>query len=176
MQASPLNCAVAFFLFVFVTAASAAEPSVGVEVGQKPPDYLGRSTEGDKLHVADSAGQVLIVSFWATWCPPCLKELPVLNAIQKQAGANRVRVVAVNLKEPRKQFRKAMRAFRDYEITFVHDQHGGIAKDFSVKGVPNLFIIDVDGRIAFRHVGYSDAALNGIVDDINSLLVKNKLH
>ena len=163
-------------MFGFSAAAHASEQPVGVDVGQRPPDYLGRSTEGDKQYVADSSGRVLIVTFWATWCPPCLKELPVLNAIQKHAGANRVRVVAVNLKEPRKQFRRAMRAFKEYEITFVHDQHGGIAKDYSVESVPNLFIIDVDGRIAFRHVGYSDAALNGIVDDINSLLIKNQLH
>lgn len=157
-------------------AAGVSAQETGVEVGDRPPNYLGRSTDGDKLYVADSEGQILIVTFWASWCAPCLKELPVLNAIQKKAGADRVRVVAVNLKEPRKQFRRAMRAFRDFEVTFVHDQRGAIARDFHVKGVPNMFIIDVDGRIAFHHVGYSDAALGGIVGEINALLVKNQLH
>jgi thiol-disulfide isomerase/thioredoxin len=156
--------------------AIAAEQQGGVEVGQRPPEYLGRSTQGDKLNISDSAGKILIVSFWATWCPPCLKELPVLNAIQKQAGADRVRVIAINLEEPRRQFRKAMKAFEDFEITFSHDKNGRIAKDFRVKSVPNMFIVDVDGHIAFRHVGYSDADLAGIVADINSLLLKNQLH
>lgn len=69
-----------------------------------------------------------------------------------------------------------MKAMKDFEITFVHDERGSTARAFKVKGVPNLFIIDVDGRIAFRHVGYSDSALDGIVADINSLLIKNQLH
>ena len=167
-----------FFLAAILTMAPpvVAEQKVGVEVGKRPPEYLGRSTQGDKLSVSDSAGKILIVSFWATWCPPCLKELPVLNAIQKQAGADRVRVIAINLEEPRRQFRKAMKAFESFEITFSHDKNGRIARDFRVKSVPNLFIVDVDGHIAFRHVGYSDADLAGIVADINSLLLKNQLH
>lgn len=156
--------------------AMAAEQEVGVEVGQRPPEHLGRSTQGDKLNISDSAGKILIVSFWATWCPPCLKELPVLNAIQKKAGADRVRVIAINLEEPRRQFRKAMKAFEGFEITFSHDKNGRVARDFRVKSVPNMFIVDVDGHIAFRHVGYSDADLSGIVADINSLLLKNQLH
>lgn len=156
--------------------AIAAEQPVGVDVGQRPPEYLGRSVQGDKLNVSDSSGKILIVSFWATWCPPCLKELPVLNAIQNQAGADRVRVIAINLEEPRRQFRKAMKAFEGFKITFSHDKNGRIARDFRVESVPNLFIIDVDGHIAFRHVGYSDAALPGIVDDINALLLKNQLY
>ena len=164
-------------LLLFMTGAVIAEEDTdtGTEVGQRPPDYLGREHGGDKLYVTDSEGQILIATFWATWCAPCLKELPVLNAIQNKAGSNRVRVVAINLKEPRKQFRKALKAFRDYEITFVHDERGSIARRFNVKGVPNMFIIDVDGRIAFHHVGYSDSALKKIVGDINSLLVKNQL-
>lgn len=153
-----------------------AEDSRGINVGQMPPEYLGKSSGGDTLAVSDSRGQILIVTFWATWCAPCLKELPVLNAIQKSAGAGRVRVVAVNLKESRKQFRKALRAFENFELTFVHDARGNIAKSFNVEGIPNMFIVDVDSRIAFHHVGYSDSALNGIVAEINSLLVKNELH
>lgn len=176
MPASWLFRAVLFFAVCLVATAAAAKHPAGLETGQHPPDYLGRSTDGDKLYVADSAGQILVVTFWASWCAPCLKELPILNAIQKKACANRVRVVAINLKESRKQFRKVMRALEDYEINFVHDERGSVAKDYRVKGVPNLFIIDVDGRIAFRHVGYSDAALGRIVEDINSLLVKNQLH
>jgi len=153
-----------------------ADDHTGTSVGQVPPDFLGKSSEGDEVRVADSDGQILIVTFWATWCAPCLKELPVLNAIQKSAGAGRVHVVAINMKEKRRRFRKALKAYADFEITFVHDERGTVARRFNVEGIPNMFILDVDGRIAFRHVGYSDSALKGIVDEINSLLVKNQLH
>jgi len=170
-------------LVLFAGASFAVESSsieagadVGVEVGQLPPEYIGKTKAGDEVRVTDSRGQLLIISFWATWCAPCLKELPVLNAIQKSAGADRVRVVAVNLKEDKKRYRKALRAYSEFGITFVHDVRGATGRRFKVEGIPNMFIIDVDGRIAFHHVGYDDSALNGIVDEINSLLLKNNLY
>lgn len=153
-----------------------AGAEIGVDVGRLPPDYIGKTKSGDEVRVIDSRGQLLIISFWATWCAPCLKELPVLNAIQKSAGADRVRVVAVNLKEDKKRYRKALKAYSEFDITFVHDVRGATGRRFKVEGIPNMFIIDVDGRIAFHHVGYNDSALNGIVAEINSLLLKNNLH
>jgi len=152
-----------------------ASPAGSAEVGDIPPGDLGRADSGKVILLSESVGRIRIVSFWATWCPPCLKELPVLNAIQKKAGSTRVQVIAVNLKESPKQFRKALRAFRDYEIQFVHDRRGSVARKFGVEGIPHMLIIDVDGHIAYKHVGYNEGALNGIVAEINALLIRNNL-
>ena len=146
-----------------------------MDVGSIPPDYLGKSNSGSKIHVSDSIGRITIISFWATWCAPCMKELPVLNAIQRNGGSERIQVIAVNLEEPKRQFRRALRAFEDYEIAFVHDQRGTVAKKYGVESIPHMLIIDVDGRVAYQHVGYNEAALEGIVAEINSLLIANEL-
>ncbi len=146
-----------------------------VTIGEAPPDYLGTSTDGEKIRLSENTGKLQIVSFWATWCAPCRKELPVLNAIQKQVGADRMRVVAVNLEEPRAQFRRAMRAYKDFELTFVHDKKGITARRYGVKGIPFLVIIDVDGTVAYTHKGYGEATLPIIVDEINDLLIRNQL-
>lgn len=156
----------------FLPASSAAD---NIVIGEAPPDYIGVSTDGDKVRLSESTGRLQIVSFWATWCAPCLKELPVLNAIQNQAGEDRIRVVAVNLEEPRAQFRRAMRAYEEFEITFVHDRKGIAAKKYGVKGIPFLLVLDVDGKVAYKHTGYSEEALTDIVNEINGLLVKNQL-
>ena len=152
-----------------------ANPAAAVDIGSVPPDYLGKSDSGNEIHLSESTGRIRIVSFWATWCSPCLKELPVLNAIQKRGGAERIQVIAVNLKESRKQFRRALRAFDDYELEFVHDQRGTVAKRYGVKGIPHMLIIDVDGRVAYQHVGYDETALEGIVAEINALLIANDM-
>ncbi len=152
-----------------------ASPAAAVDVGGIPPDYLGKSEGGSEIHVSDSLGRITIVSFWATWCAPCLKELPMLNAIQRKGGAERIRVIAVNLKESKRQYRKALRVFDGYEIEFVHDRRGAVADRYGVEGIPNMLIIDVDGRVAYRHIGYSEAALEGIVSEINTLLIKNEM-
>lgn len=162
-------------ILLLVLASASISRADNVTVGEPPPDYLGTSTEGEKVRLSDRAGQLQIVSFWATWCAPCRKELPVLNAIQNQVGASRMRVIAVNLEEPRNQFRRAMRAYKDFSLTFVHDRKGVTARKYGVKGIPFMVIIDVDGSVAYKHTGYNETALAGIVDEINSLLIKNQL-
>ncbi|MEM9690352.1 MAG: TlpA disulfide reductase family protein [Pseudomonadota bacterium] len=155
-----------------------AVPSLAnpILVGEPPPDELGNSTEGQRILLSEGKGQLQIVSFWATWCPPCREELPILNAIQTQVGADRLRVIAINLEEPRRQFRRAMRAYKDFELTFVHDKRGTIARRYGVKGIPFMVILDVDGTVAYTHTGYNESELPGIVDEINGLLIKNKLY
>ncbi len=160
---------------LLATVAIASSPAGSVEVGEVPPDYLGKSKDGVEVYLSDSAGRIRIVSFWATWCSPCMKELPALSAIQRHGGADRIYVIAVNLEEPRKQYRKALRAFKEYALEFVHDRRGAIAKRYDVVGIPHLLIVDVDGTVAFKHVGYGEGALEGILSDINSLLIKNSV-
>ena len=151
---------------------AAGSPVHAVEVGDVPPDYLGKTNKGGEARLSESTGSIRIVTFWATWCPPCMKELPVLNAIQKHGGSERIKVIAINLRESKKQFRKALRAFKDYELDFVHDQRGTVSKRYSVKGIPHMLIIDTDGHVAFQHFGYTEDDLEEIVADINSLLLK----
>lgn len=150
-------------------------PALAVEIGDTPPDFLGKSEDGKRIVLSESVGKIRIVTFWATWCAPCLKELPVLNVVQIKGGADRIQVIAVNINDRKNSFRKAMRIFDDYEIEFVYDWKGRVAEKYGVEGIPHMLIIDVDGRIAYRHIGYSESAIPGFVDEINGLLVKNNL-
>jgi thiol-disulfide isomerase/thioredoxin len=164
----PTRLIIVFLLFF-------SAPASSVEVGDIPPDYLGKSDSGQEIRLSESAGRIRIVTFWASWCAPCLKELPVLNAIQKKGGADRIQVIAVNLKESPKRYRKAMKALQDYEIEFVHDRRGTAARKYDVEGIPHMLIIDVDGRIAYQHIGYKVEAIPVIVGEINQLLIDSNL-
>lgn len=147
-------------------------PTHAVELGEIPPDYLGKSTTSEEIRLSDSAGRIRIVTFWATWCAPCLKELPVLNVIQRHGGKSRLKIIAVNLRESKKQYRKALRAYDDFVIDFVHDVRGTVAKRYGVKGIPHMLIVDANGRVAYQHTGYNEDALEDIVAEINALLVQ----
>lgn len=74
----------------------------GNKPGEKPYDRVGRDDEGKVVRVSDFKGRVVIVTFWATWCGPCMKELPVLSGIQKRAGTEQLQVIAVNYKESKR--------------------------------------------------------------------------
>lgn len=153
----------------------AAGPVQAVDVGDVPPDYLGKAVDKTRIYLSESNGKIRIVTFWATWCAPCLKELPVLNAVQKMGGADRIQVIAVNINDRKNDFRRALRKLKDFEIDFVFDYKKSVADKYDVEGIPHMLIIDVDGRVAFQHVGYNEDAIPAIVDEINSLLIKNGL-
>src|SRR5262249_28012720 len=100
---------VAGCLLGLALAATAAQAGA-LKVGDAAPDYLGRDGSGKQVHLSDYRGKLVIVTFWASWCTPCRKELPVLATIQKEATHDRLQVFAVNWQENRDQFLQIKRA------------------------------------------------------------------
>ena len=163
------------FLFAaLLVAAPAADarrtPEAKVKVGDVPPDYLGEDETGADILATAHRGKVIVVSFWATWCPPCLRELPVLQAIRDQVGEDRLTIVAINLGQGRKVYRKILEKTPDFTLTFAYDNRNRAAKAFGVKALPNMFIIDKRGIVASVHVGYGDETLNTLVSELNPYL------
>ncbi len=137
--------------------------------GEVAPDLLGKMYNGDQVLVSAHAGKVVIVSFWATWCSYCLKELPILEGLQKVAGKGRVEVIAVNT-EDRDTFRGILRKLRDLNMTMAYDPGEMGAKAYGVKGIPHLVIIGRDGKIVRVYRGYGEETLSRIVEDINAAI------
>lgn len=80
------------------------------------------------------------------------------------------KVAALNFKQSRRDFQGLLRANRDLQLTWVLDERGRVSDRYGVESLPNMFIIDHDGRIVGSHRGYSEAMLPGIVDEIMSVL------
>ena len=151
--------------------AQAAEPGRQPAIGAAAPAPLGVTRAGDRIEAGQFEGKVLVVSFWASWCGPCRAELPMLEGIQRVGGKERVQVVVVNIEE-RDQYRRIAKSFETLQLAFTHD-HGKQASDaYGVKGIPHLLIIGRDGRLARRHVGYSEDSIEPIVQEINAALAK----
>ena len=129
-----------------------------------------RDRAGNEVDLAALRGKVVIVTFWASWCPPCRKELPVLGHFQRVVGREALEVVAINYKEPRRDFVEVVRRNRDMGLTWVHDARGAVSDLYGVRALPHMFMLDRDGRVAFTHRGYSEAALPGIIEEVLSLL------
>lgn len=157
-------------LLSFAMLATATEAGKQPAVGEPPPDALGRDRTGVEQTVSMHRGKVVIVTFWASWCGPCRRELPVLGKFQSVVGKDHLEIVAVNVKEPRSDYNAVVRANKDIALTWVHDVSGATSARYGVEALPNMFIVDREGRVAHVHRGYNEEQIKVFVREIAALL------
>lgn len=117
--------------------------------------------EGNPFRFADHRGKVLLVNFWATWCPPCRKEMPSMQRLQNQWADKPFMVIAVDVGEDAETV-WAYAAAHDLEFTMLRDKSSKTSLQWGVRGLPTTFLVDAEGRIVFRALGgreWDDPAL-----------------
>jgi thiol-disulfide isomerase/thioredoxin len=150
-------------------AAAASNGDAGPPVGSLAPDFSARDlVNGEKVHLGDDRGKVVILTFWATWCKPCREELPVLENAESLLGRDRLLVYAVPFDEPPEAMGLLKKAAANWKISLISDGWGSIARHYAIRAIPHLFLIGRDGRIVANHLGYGPGGLQELVDDINA--------
>ena len=150
---------------VALPAAAAPKP------GEPAPEFAGRTSDGESIRISDYQGKVVVLSFWASWCGPCRKELPILEGIQQTAGKERIQVVAVNI-EDGKTFRRLAPKMASLQLLVGSDTANEAQQAYGVNGIPHMVIIDKAGRILRVHRGYSEAGVDDVVKDLNEALAR----
>ena len=142
-----------------------------LQVGSIPHDELGKDIDGNPITISQFRGKVVIVSFWATWCPPCREELPVLGSVATQAGPDHLRVIAINYHDdPRDLNHYYRKNLKPLPITVLRDELSNAARKYRVTGIPRMIIIDRQGKVAADHTGYGKSMIPELVDHLNELL------
>lgn len=159
-------------LAALVCVAAAVAVAAGPDVGEVPPDYLGRTPDGQEVRLSERRGKVVMVSFWASWCGYCRRLFPVLDTFQRKVGPDRLEVILVNFKESARDYRSVRRQLKDSPVTWTHDADGEISEQFGVKAVPRLFLIDKHGELALLLPGWGGDELPELVDAVNELLAE----
>ncbi|WP_448673504.1 TlpA disulfide reductase family protein [Pseudoxanthomonas mexicana] len=153
----------------------AAEQPQQPGIGEAPPTIGLKDRGGSVIDLAALQGKVVVVTFWASWCGPCRRELPMLGKVQEVVGREHLEVIAVNFKEPRRDFNAVIRANKDLDLTYVHDERGIVSDRYGVTALPNMFIIGQDGLIAQTHRGYSEDVLQSFMQELLELLPEEAL-
>jgi thiol-disulfide isomerase/thioredoxin len=119
--------------------------------GNPPAPALRLANADDKpVDLAQYRGRVVLVNFWATWCPPCRKEFPSLGRVRKLFKPAEFEVLAVNIGEdPDTVFSFA--GHTEFPVLFDRDSKAMAA--WPVRGLPTTFLVDRQGRLAFRATG-----------------------
>ncbi len=120
-------------------------------VRPKAPDFTLPTVNGDTLSLSDLQGNVVILNFWATWCPPCRAEIPSFIELQKEYGDQGLTIVGVALDKPEAVVQFYKDNHMNYPVVFgtreVAAAYGGIT------GIPTTFILDRKGRIVKKFIG-----------------------
>ena len=148
---------------------SAPSAFAALKDGDAAPNFKVRTYDGETISLSSYTGKVVVLSFWASWCGPCLKELPILENIQKAAGKDRIQVIAINIEE-RQAFRKMARKMQSLQMLVASDANMTTQRAYGVKAIPFMVIVDKTGNILRIHQGYSEAGLDKVVNDLNESL------
>lgn len=156
----------------FAGDAVAGDASVrDVAVGDAAPTALGKDRDGNEVDLARYRGKIVVVSFWASWCPPCRHELPMLDDLQKQAGDRYLQVIAINEDEDMRDYRAMLRQMKDFKLLLARDTaKADAAAHFGIRAYPNLWIIDPQGKVVSHDVGYGEDSFERIVGEIRGIM------
>lgn len=141
-----------------------------VNVGDVPPSLVGRTMDGKEVELSEMRGKVVVVTFWATWCAPCMAELPILHGLQQQVSPERLQIVAINFGQTTKEIAFTKDQLDSTNILFTHDRKKQSAKEYGIRGIPHMVIVDHTGKVAHIHVGYGEDTQDRLVDELNALL------
>lgn len=120
------------------------------------PDFkLNDVTTGKPVSLSDFKGKVVVLDFWATWCPPCREEIPHLVDLYGKYKDKNLVIVGVSLDDTQTPVKPFMDEFHmDYPVVMGDD---AIQKAYGgIQGIPTAFIIDKTGKIAQKYIGYRD--------------------
>jgi cytochrome c biogenesis protein CcmG, thiol:disulfide interchange protein DsbE len=107
----------------------------------------------EPFHVGQHAGKVVVLDFWASWCVPCRRSFPWLNAMHDKYAEQGLVIVGVNLDMERSDAAKFLEEY-PAEFAIVYDADKQLARQYDVVAMPSSYIIGRDGQIAARHMGF----------------------
>ena len=148
------------------------QDGLSVAYGNPPaPPMTLEDIDGRVHRLADSRGKVIVVNFWATWCPPCVAEMPALQRMYDALVDEGIRVLAVNAGESAEDIRSFVRDFEP-ALTFplLRDPKGDTFERWRVLGLPHTFIVDRSGRLAYTAAGARQMDSPHIMGRLRALL------
>lgn len=117
-------------------------------------DFELQDMDEEPVKLSDYKGQVVLLNFWATWCPPCIREMPSMERLHNKVDSDSFKVLAVNQMEDADEvFAFTGQLEVDPTFKIVFDTTSQVSHNYAVRGLPTTYLIDKEGRIRYRAVG-----------------------
>jgi peroxiredoxin len=137
-------------------------------IGKIAPDFTLKTIDDRAaFSLNDLRGQVVVIDFWATWCPPCRRALTQLAALD--AKHSKLTVLAVNVDNERRNAAEFLKRNR-IQTAALFDEKKEVIEEYGVSAMPSAFVIDKRGVVRFIHSGYTDSEVEQIKNEVKGLL------
>ena len=140
-----------------------------IGIGDRPPEVRLQSVDGKTVTLADLRGKVVLVHFWATWCPPCVEEIPTLERFSQQVFGTDIVVLAISVDESA----DALKTFLEknkVHFPVLRDPGGKKAGNYGTTKFPETYVVGRDGIVRYKVIGPMDWSLRSNVEIVRSLL------
>ena len=133
------------------------------------PEFTLKTLDEERqISLNDYRGKVIYLDFWASWCGPCRKSLPMLNELRNELKDRGFEVLALNVDETREEGLRFLKEYPvDYPTLFDNE---GTAATYQLRGMPTAFLIDHNGKLQNQHVGFNPKDMTSIRKEVLSLL------
>ena len=138
------------------TASMPTQPTESPVVGMLRPEFAMMDIEGKVRNISDWDGKVVLVNFWATWCPPCIEEMPSMERLNEVLAGDKFVMLAINTEENGRSIIPAFLERTPYTFPILYDNEGVVQKSYGVFKFPESFIVNKDGTVAEKIIGPLD--------------------
>jgi peroxiredoxin len=137
------------------------------------PDITLSGLNGKTLRIADLKGKVVLLDFWASWCIPCRRSFPEVDALHRELESKGLAVIAVNVDEQQKNAYTFLEKY-PHTMTVAFDPKGSVAEAFNLQAMPSTLIVDRSGHIRFTHQGYTEKTIGQFRTEVLQLLAETE--
>jgi peroxiredoxin len=140
-----------------------------VEAGDTAPKFTIKTENGQQIGRSEFPGKLLMVNFWATWCPPCVEEMPSLNQFAQTMGPQGVTVLGISVDRNEKAYREFLQR-NSLQFLVARDPEENISSSYGTFKWPETYVINREGKVVQKFIGPRDWNDPQVVNSIRALL------
>jgi peroxiredoxin len=160
-------------VLLLITVAGCTKEQPLPREGGQAPDFVLKDLSGREVRLGDLRGKVVLVNFWATWCPPCRGEIPSMMKLNSAMAGKQFQMLAISIDEGGKDAVEGFFRESGAKLPALLDSDQKISKLYGATGVPETFVVDKKGVILKKVVGAMDWSDPQVVQFLDGVITRD---